>query len=270
MQMRMKQFGTILLGLGLALVMSCSKEDVEGPMYNSEPIIPVKTLELTGEYVGKWSCMSEPSTGTIEVYDNHFIIYELPTKTIVDDVVDPFRSSYSDHPEIKNQLKDSIGNFFFASSYQYPTSSLSFKYQLNSFSDKSYFASISNLRDNWSNISMTIIDPNSGDITIIKPSEPYNISFDVVADGVPYRIDMISKDHEVNAEFNMKTGMWTFYYWFSNYRIYNLQTGQQFEYGLKWALASDIYRKNKKDTNQLKFIASRKTRPVSGGDVLYY
>lgn len=265
MKMRMKQLGTILLGLGLALVMSCSKEDVES---NSEPVIPVKTKELTGKFEGKWSCMSEPSTGTIEVYDNHFIIYELPTKTIVDDVVDPFRSSYSDHPEIKNQLKDSIGNFFFASSYQYPTSSLSFKYQLNSFSDKSYFASISNLRDNWSNISMTIIDPNSGEITDIKPSEPYNISFDVVADGVPYRIDMISKDHEVNAEFNIKTGMWTFYYWFSNYRIYNLQTGQQFEYGLKWALVPS-YRKNKEDTNYLKFQTSRRTGPVDG-NIVYY
>ena len=265
MKMRMKQFGTILLGLGLALVMSCSKEDVES---NSEPVIPVKTKELTGKFEGKWSCMSEPSTGTIEVYDNHFIIYELPTKTIVDDVVHPFRSSYSDHPEIKNQLKDSIGNFFFASSYQYPTSSLSFKYQLNSFSDKSYFASISNLRDNWSNISMTIIDPNSGEITDIKPSEPYNISFDVVADGVPYRIDMISKDHEVNAEFNIKTGMWTFYYWFSNYRIYNLQTGQQFEYGLKWALVPS-YRKNKEDTNYLKFQTSRRTGPVDG-NIVYY
>ena len=265
MKMRMKQLGTILLGLGLALVMSCSKEDVES---NSEPVIPVKTKELTGKFEGKWSCMSEPSTGTIEVYDNHFIIYELPTKTIVDDVVDPFRSSYSDHPEIKNQLKDSIGNFFFASSYQYPTSSLSFKYQLNSFSDKSYFASISNLRDNWSNISMTIIDPNSGEITDIKPSEPYNISFDVVADGVPYRIDMISKDHEVNAEFNIKTGLWTFHYWFSNYRIYNLQTGQQFEYGLKWALVPS-YRKNKEDTNYLKFQTSRRTGPVDG-NIVYY
>lgn len=266
--MRMKQFRTILLGMGLALVMSCSKEDVEGPVDNSEPVIPVKTQELTGKFEGKWSCVTELSSGKLEVNDDYFIIYELPTKTIVDDVVNPFRSSYSDHPEIKDQLKDSIGNFFFASSYNYLTSSLSFKYQLDSYSDESFFASISNLIDNWSNISMTIIDPDSGEITDINPSEPYNISFDVEADGVPYRIDMISKDHEVNAEFNMKTGMWTFHYWFSNYRIYNLKTGQQYEYGLKWALAS-IYRKNKEDTNLLKFVASRRTGPTEGHNVYY-
>ena len=267
MQMRMKQFGTILLGLGLALVMSCSKEDVEGPMYNSEPIIPVKTLELTGEYVGKWSCMSEPSTGTIEVYDNHFIINELPTKTIVDNVVDPFRSSYSDHPEIKDQLKDSIGNFFFASSYQYPTASLSFRYQVDSYSDETFWASISDIRDRWSYLGLCIYN-DFGETIGIEPSDPYSISFNVEADGVPYRIDMISKDHEVNAEFNIKTGLWTFHYWFSNYRIYNLQTGQQFEYGLKWALVPS-YRKNKEDTNYLKFQTSRRTGPVDG-NIVYY
>ena len=76
-QIRMKRFGMILFALSMALVMSCSKEDVES---NSEPVIPVKTKELTGKFEGKWSCMSEPSTGTIEVYDNYFIIYELPTK----------------------------------------------------------------------------------------------------------------------------------------------------------------------------------------------
>ena len=263
-QIRMKRFGMILFALSMALVMSCSKEDVES---NSEPVIPVKTKELTGKFEGKWSCMSEPSTGTIEVYDNYFIIYELPTKTIVDDVVHPFRSSYSDHPEIKDQLKDSIGNFFFASSYQYPTSSLSFKYQLNSFSDESYWASISDLRDRWSFISLYIYT-DSGESICIGPSAPYNISFNVEADGVSYRIDMISKEHEVSAEFNMKTGMWTFYYWFSTYRIYNLQTGQQYEYGLKWALVPS-YRKNKEDTNYLKFQSSRRTGPVDG-NIVYY
>ena len=259
----MKQFGMILLGLGLALVMSCSKEDVD----NNEPVIPIKTLELTGEYVGKWSCMSDPSTGTIDVYDNHFIINELPTKTIVDNVVYPFRSSYSDHPEIKDQLEDSIGNFFFASSYQYPTSSLSFKYQVDSYSDGSYWASISEMQHHWSSFGLCIYN-DFGETIGIDPSEPNTIAFSVEADGVPYRIDMISKDHEVNAEFNMKTGLWTLHYWFSNYRIYNLRTGRQFEYGLRSAMG--YFLRQKEDTNQLKFIASRKTRPISGGDELFY
>ena len=163
---------------------------------------------------------------------------------------------------------DSIGNFFFASSYQYPTSFLSFKYQVDSYTDESYWASISDLKNIWSDVGITIEQPDSGETIVIDPSESNTISFSVEADGVPYRIDILSKEHEVNAEFNMKTGMWTFYYWFSSYRIYNLQTGQQYEYGLKWALVPS-YRKNKEDTNYLKFQTSRRTGPVDG-NIVYY
>lgn len=260
-QIRMKRFGMILFALSMVLVISCSKEDVETPVDNSEPVIPIKTLTLTGKFEGKWSCESKSSTGKLEVYDNYFIINELPTKAIVGDIVSPFLSESLIHPEIIEQMKDSIGTFFFASSYQYPTSFLSFKYQVDSYTDESYWASISDLKNIWSDVGITIEQPDSGETIVIDPSESNTISFSVEADGVPYRIDILSKEHEVNAEFDIKTGLWTFHYWFSTYRIYNLETGRQFEYGIKWAIRELKYG-NKKDTNQIKFTASRRMGPV--------
>ena len=56
-QIKIKQFGVLLLGLSMALMMSCSKDEEVNVVDNGEPVIPTKSQELTGEFEGQWRCM---------------------------------------------------------------------------------------------------------------------------------------------------------------------------------------------------------------------
>ena len=236
----MKQFVAVLLSLGMAFLMSCSKDDVEEPV---EPIIPGYSQELTGEFEGEWSCDSGaavPSIGKIDVESRIFFIDEIPTKTIIDNLVHPFHAAYPEHPEIRDQLNESIGDFFFASSYEYQVTDLQFNYKLDSYSDGYYFASISYLKNQFSYGAMRVYSPELGRTVTTAEPEPDTVPFRVEADGVKYRIDMITNVQESNAEFNMKTGMWTLNYWFSGFKLYNLYTGQNLEYSFKDADGNNV------------------------------
>lgn len=68
----MKQFVAVLLSLGMAFLMSCSKDDVEEPV---EPIIPGYSKELTGEFEGEWSCDSGPAVPSIGKIDVESLIF---------------------------------------------------------------------------------------------------------------------------------------------------------------------------------------------------
>ena len=79
-QKKTKQFGMILLGLSLALVTSCSNEEVEKPVDNSEPVVPITSQELTGEFEGEWSYLyGQSQTGKIVVNDGYIFIDDLFT-----------------------------------------------------------------------------------------------------------------------------------------------------------------------------------------------
>lgn len=260
-QKKMKQFGKILLlGLILALVTSCSKDEVE-PVDNSEPVIPLTSQEMTGEFEGEWSyTYGHSQNGKIVVNDRYIFIDELLTDIIVLQLVDDIRDYCLDHPEVEAQMKDSIGNFFFASSYKFPATDLQIKYNLVSYSDGSYSASILSMKNMWSDIITTIIidkePPYPSETIVIAQPEPNTISFGVKADDVSYRIDLISKEHETTAELNMSTGLCVFQYWFNIIRINNLQTGQQYDA----VIMNDGYprRHNKEDTNLLQFQAKKR------------
>ena len=253
-QMRTKQFGMILLGLSLALVTSCSKEEVEEPVDNSEPVVPMTSQELTGEFEGEWSSeVGNLQNGKIVVNDGYIFIDEIPAEGIFNEIRQDVLSSCIDYPELKARITDSIGNIFFASSYKYPVTDLQIKYRINSFSsDEGYYsASIKSIKNIWS-VTSTVLES-----TVIDPPEPNTISFTVKVDTLFYRIDLISKEHEVNAEFFMGNGMWLFQYWFNTFRIINMMTGQQYD----MAIMNYGYprRHNKEDTNLLQFQAEERT-----------
>lgn len=271
----MKQFGIFLFGLSLALVTSCSKDEVE-PIDNEETITQKASVELTGEFAGNWSCMGGSTSGKIMVSDCYIYIDELPTTRIVNDMRLDIEATISSNPGVKNLLNDSIGNFFFASSYNYPKTDLYINYQLESDSnaDGVYKASISSVKNIWSDIYTTIntdyVPPYSGESTVIGPAEPNTISFGVEADGVPYRIDLVSKEQEYVAEFytepqlNTSSWMWELQFWFKSFRIVNLETGQK--YNLRISALGPRYEQGLEDTLQLLFKATERT---GDADILF-
>lgn len=260
----MKRFGLFIICL--ALITSCSKEEeVEKPIDNSEPVVPMSNHVMTGEFEGEWNNLpADPTNGSIVVSDEYIIIDELPAKLILNSMIFNINMSCLSYPEIKEQTIDSIGNIFFASSYKYPKTGLEIKYEMDSFSDNCYTTKTLSIKNMWSETSTVInIDyeqPQTGEAIVIDPAEPNTISFSVEADGVPYRIDLVSKDHECDVRFDMNEnswsvpGMWIIQYWFNTYRIYNLQTGKHWDIKIfyEWPLYPD-----KEDTVQLIFNATK-------------
>jgi hypothetical protein len=254
----MKRFG--LLIIGLALFVACSKDEEKELVDNSEPAVPMTNYVMTGVFEGEWDNMTEPTKGRITVNNEYIIIDELPAEGILKGLLMDVQSVYLVRPEIKEEMADSIGNIFFAESYKYPKTNLEIKYEIDSFSEGNYWAKVSSIKNMWSDISTVIESPVSGETIVIGPPEPNTISFSVEADGVPYRIDLVSKDHECDVSFNMNDnpwsvpGMWIIQYWFNTYRIYNLQTGKHWDIKVYYQMHRDH---DTEDTVQLIFNATK-------------
>ena len=254
----MRRFG--LLIIGLALFVACSKDEEKELVDNSEPAVPMTNYVMTGVFEGEWDNMTEPTKGRITVNNEYIIIDELPAEGILKGLIMNLQSVYLVRPEIKEEMADSIGNIFFAESYKYPKTNLEIKYEIDSFSEGNYWAKVSSIKNMWSDISTVIESPASGETIVIGPPEPNTISFSVEADGIPYRIDLVSKDHECNARFNMNDnpesvpGMWSIQYWFNAYRFSNLQTGQHWDFKIVYDWPR---RHDKEDTIPFGFYSSK-------------
>lgn len=215
----------------------------------------------TGIFEGEWDNMTEPTKGSITVNNEYIFIDELPAEGILKRILVDIQDAFLAHPEKKEELVDSIGNIFFAESYKYPKTDLVIKYQMDSYSDKAFTAKVSSIKNTWSSITTYIESPVSGETIVIGPPEPNTISFVVEADGVSYRVDLISKDHECFARFNMNDnpwsipGMWSIEYWFNTYRFINLQTGRQKELHIVYSILP--HRPNKEDTIVLRFFSKK-------------
>lgn len=261
----MKHLSIVLSVLSLALMMSCSKEDEDEVVVVDDPVIPVVTQELTGEFEGQWGASGCRQNGKIVVNDGYIFIDELPTSIAVRQLITDMRDGCRYHPEDEAKIKDEIGNFFFANTYKYPTTDLEIKYKLNSYSEGVYSTSILSMKNKWSDNTTTISiekePPYPNDTIVIDAPEANCISFRVEADSVPYRVDLVCKGKESTAELNMTTGLWKFDYWFSSYRIINLQTGQQINIGITWELGKVTIGETtqKEDTNLLRFQANNRT-----------
>jgi hypothetical protein len=125
--------------------------------------------------------------------------------------------------------------------------------------------------NDWDGIAWTITvhhEPPYPDETIfIDSPDMMSISFGVDADGVPYRIDLISKDKEAYADFDETTGLWTFNYWFNAFRIINRNTGRQYDMGITYS--GYPRRHDKEDTILLEFKATKRTGDAEGRIICY-
>jgi len=270
----MKRLG--LLILGLALFVACSKDEEKELVDNSEPAVPMTNYVMTGVFEGNWENMTEITKGNITVNNEYIIIDELPAEGILKGILMDINAVYLVRPEIKEELADSIGNIFFAESYKYPKTDLEIKYQMDSYSDGNFMAKASSIKNMWSDTSTIInIDyeaPKAGEAIVIGPPEPNTISFSVEADGVPYRIDLVSKEHECDVKFNMNDnpwstpGMWIIQYWFNTFRFNNLQTGQKWDLDLFYFLS---HRHDKEDTLIFGFDSTKLVGSVEGSVVFH-
>ena len=262
----MKQFGVILFGLSMALLMSCSKEEKVEVVDNGEPIVHNMNQELTGEFEGEWTCEGAfYSNGKIRVDDRYIVIDKLPSENIFNTMKVMVQLFY---PNMENEVIESIGNIFYASSYEYPITDLYIRYELGDYSAPQgmYYASASSIKNMLTDLTTQFVKDH--ETIVIGPPEPNTLSFIVKADGQRYRIELISKDHDVELEFlmtshvNSQAGLWIIQYWFSTYRVVNLQTGQQFDI----SPVSDGHRlqQGKEDTLQLHFKASQRTGNSDG------
>ena len=88
---------------------SCSKDE-EVIVNNQEPLIPMTSRELTGEFEVTWDLVAEPTVGTIVVNNEYIIVDELPTENFFQNIASDIQNVCLDHPETKAMLADSIGN----------------------------------------------------------------------------------------------------------------------------------------------------------------
>ena len=271
----MKKFGIILIGVCLALSTSCSKDKSD-----DEPIVPkekqqpeetqpeVTRSDKTGKFDVEWNCLGMQTTkGKIEADGEYFFLDDFPAETIFSKLIDDIRTSVSDTSEVRTHLTDTIGNIFFASDYKYYGT-----YQVLSHTkEDSCHTIIHCVMNDWDGIAWTITvhhEPPYPDETIfIDSPDMMSISFGIDADGVPYRIDLISKDKEAYADFDEATGLWTFNYWFNAFRIINRNTGRQYDMGITYS--GYPRRHDKEDTILLEFKATKRTGDAEGRIICY-
>ena len=257
----MKQFTIILLGLGLALMMACSSDKSE-----DEPIIPKKeqmpedtTAEWSGKFEGEWRFLGLPTKGMMEVDGENMVFIPFPAEVIFNEIIQIIRTSAADRPEREKRLNDTIGNVFFADSYKYLNTRQEISFSLNTNPDGSYQTSITTLNNMWSQMAIVIsidkVPPYTGDEIYIHPSDPLTISFDVEADGVTYRVDLVHQKNDVAVDFDHVKGLWTFTYRFHEYKIFNQENGKQYS-----VCISPL---------QLQFKATRRTGPSDGIIFIY-
>ena len=238
-QMRTKQFGMILLGLSLALLTSCSKDD-------DEPVSGVQKAEWSGEFEGEWSFLESREVGKVMVKDSLFYIDQLPAEGIFGELLSKLEPYFTSGP------------LFYASSYDYYgcNQMLYFKFNQNSTS-----LSFDLIINSSSFVGPYPVNDDNGQIeNVIEPSAPMTFSFGILADSAHYRIDLVSKDHVVNAEFDESSGSWVFNYWFSHIDLINLSTGKRFSF----ALSDKIIQDHPNDNLLLQFKTTKRLGPTNG------
>lgn len=231
----------MIAGMGItALVTSCSKDD-------DEPESGVQKAEWSGEFEGEWSFLESREEGKVMVEDGLFFIDQLPAESIFSELLS------------KMGPISMSGQLFSASSYDYNGCSqiLFFK-----FDQDSTFISYNRLSNYYSTITLNLVNDDNGQIEnfVIEPSAPMTFSFGIVADGAHYRIDLVSKDHVVNAEFDEASGSWVFNYWFSHIDLINLRTGKLFSF----YIPDKIYDDHLHDNLLLQFKTTKRLGPTNG------
>ena len=199
MQMRMKQFGTILLGLGMMLALSCSKEEdyIATSQQNIDAITPY------GIFEGEWqmSKYGRDIAGEIKV-DADQIIFDVPVDYLLYRlglVNEDSKSAYPNEPF-----------FTTTSDYTYYNTTQVMRYSELGFSATSIY------------IKNESIDNQT------MPSGNNALSFYVKADDVDSTISLVGIKEQPTGVFDNITGQWQLAIPIDEVTIFNRKTTVQY------------------------------------------
>lgn len=198
----MKQFGIILFVLGVALFVSCSKDD----MYNDDlACSPVHNTTLTtpyGIFEGEWQLSKYGKTcpGTIEV-DSDQIIFDLPVDYLLPRLGLVDETSKAAHPDEP----------FFTTTSDYTYSNIT---QVMTFSTLGLSAD-------------AIYIQNESIDNLTAPHDFNLTSFNVRADDINYTLNLIALKEQPSGIFDNNTGLWKLSIPIDKVAIYNQKTHAQ-------------------------------------------
>ena len=196
----MKQFGMILLSLGMMLCVSCSKnKDYD---LTSEPLPTQNVNTPYGTYDGEWQLSKYGMTcpGKIEVDSNKIIFdipadYLLPRLGLVDETT---KAAHPDEPFYTT-----------TSDYTYSETSQIMRYSTLGYSTTALYIQ------------------NEGFDCRDIPQVENSLSFNVKADDTDYTVSLFSIKEEPTAVFDLTTYLWKLAIPIDKATIYNRQTAAQ-------------------------------------------
>ena len=210
----MKKYGLILIGVGLAMVMSCSKEHLDGDMaaelYSPENKTVVSNqVDAMGTYEGEWrlSKYGLTCTGQIEV-SSYIISFDVPVDYLVPRLALYDETKKAAYPEEPLFMDNAQREYFH-------TSQVMRRLTQGYSSDAAY-----------SQLANSVAE--SSDIP--SPPGDFALFLGVKADGADYVISMTGIKEQPSAVFDVSTGLWTMAIPIDQVTITNLNTSAQMSF----------------------------------------
>lgn len=210
----MKKYGFILAGVGLAMVMSCSKEHLDGDtgadLYSGEVSQITNQRAAAGTYEGEWrlSKYGMTCTGQIEVSSYMMISFDVPADYLV-----PRLALYD---ETKKAAYPGEPLFMDNAQREYFSTSQVMRTMTQGYSTDAAYSQLAN------------IAAESSD----TPSPPgdFALQLGVKTDGVDYVIRMTGIKEQPSAVYDVNTGLWTMAIPIDQVTVTNLNTGAQMSF----------------------------------------
>ena len=198
----MKQFGLLLLGIGMAVACSCSKDRIDDEIARLDPATIQNTsdnLALEGTFWGEWKLSKYEMTceGQIEVTKDE-IAFDVPADYLfprLGIVTEERKAKYPEEPLFTSDSAPSYSN-----TRQVMVCSL------QGYSDAATYSQLSNRQG----IEITTV----GDLL-----------FDVKIEDVEYHIVLMGIKEKPTAVFDFNTGLWTVAIPIDTVTIINKKTG---------------------------------------------
>lgn len=208
----MKKYGLILIVVGLAMVMSCSKEHLDGDMaaelYSPENKTVVSNqVDALGTYEGEWrlSKYGLTCTGQIEVTADR-ILFDVPADYLVPRLALYDETKKATYPEEALFMDNAQREYFHTSQVM--------RSSTQGYSTDAAYSQLANI---------VAESPDA-------PPGDFSLLLGVKADGVDYTISMAGIKEQPSAVFDVSTGLWTMAIPIDQVTITNLNTGAQMSF----------------------------------------
>ena len=215
MKKGMKQFGMILISVGLAFTMSCSKDSIDNGSFVSETLPKNDTTQTVisdlvtpyGTYEGEWQLSKYGLTceGQIVVEEGR-ILFDVPADYLVPRLAiydDTQKAQYPEEPIFVNTLY-----------HEYLNTCQVMNWSALGYSLDTWYMQMKN-------------ELSGSDDT---PAGDHALLIGVKVDDVEYSLSMIGIKEQPTAVYDENTGLWTMAIPIDKVTIINMKTGQQISF----------------------------------------